>query len=113
MTQRGDSSEALSGVVMGKTAGAALAGEGEGESVRSGAVKADGGALVARVLRSQGVEYLFAVNGATLGRSLLRCATMGSNSSTCAMSSHAPTRPTDGREPLEHLAFAVSQPVAD
>ena len=63
MTQRGDSSEALSGVVMGETAGAALAGEGEGESVPSGSVKADGGALVARVLRSQGVEYLFAVNG--------------------------------------------------
>ena len=58
MTQRGDSSEALSGVVMGETAGAALAGEGEGESVPSGSVKADGGALVARVLRSQGVEYL-------------------------------------------------------
>jgi len=30
---------------------------------------------------------------------------MGSNSSTCATSSHAPTRQTDGREPLERPAF--------
>src|SRR6202007_997711 len=63
MTERGNSSEALSGVVMGKTAGVALAGEGAAESVPSGAVKVDGGTLVARVLRSQGVKYLFAVNG--------------------------------------------------
>ena len=63
MTERGDSSEVLSGVVMGKTAGAALAGEGALESVPSEAVKVDGGVLVARVLRSQGVKYLFAING--------------------------------------------------
>jgi acetolactate synthase I/II/III large subunit len=63
MKERGDSREALSDVVMGKTAGAALAGEGAAESMPSGAVKIDGGALVARVLRSQGVKYLFAVNG--------------------------------------------------
>src|ERR1700740_1622733 len=63
MTERGNSSEALSGVVMGKTAGIALAGEGVAESVPSRTVKIDGGALVARVLRSQGVKYLFAVNG--------------------------------------------------
>src|SRR6516165_11256254 len=63
MTEAGNSSEALSGVVMGKTAGAALVGERAAESVPSAAVKIDGGALVARVLQSQGVKYLFAVNG--------------------------------------------------
>jgi acetolactate synthase-1/2/3 large subunit len=63
MTEPGNSSEALSGVVMGKTAGAALAGDGAAESVPSTAVQIDGGALVARVLQSQGVKYLFAVNG--------------------------------------------------
>jgi acetolactate synthase I/II/III large subunit len=63
MTGSGDSSEALSGVVMGKTAGAALAGEGAAASLPSTAVRIDGGALVARVLQSQGVKYLFAVNG--------------------------------------------------
>ena len=62
MTEPG-SSEALSGVVMGKTASAALAGEGAAESVPSTAVKIDGGGLVARVLQAQGVKYLFAVNG--------------------------------------------------
>ena len=62
MTEAGPS-EAVSGVVMGKTAGAALAGEGAAESVPSTAVKIDGGGLVARVLQSQGVKYLFAVNG--------------------------------------------------
>ena len=63
MKEPRNSSEALSGVVMGKTAGAALGGEGATESVASAAVKIDGGALVARVLQSQGVKYLFAVNG--------------------------------------------------
>jgi hypothetical protein len=63
MTDPANSSDALSGVVMGKTAAAALAGEGAAESVPSTAVKIDGGALVARVLQSQGVKYLFAVNG--------------------------------------------------
>jgi acetolactate synthase-1/2/3 large subunit len=48
---------------MGKTAGKALAGEGPTESLASAAAKMDGGALVARVLQSQGVKYLFAVNG--------------------------------------------------
>jgi acetolactate synthase-1/2/3 large subunit len=63
MTELGNSSEALSGVVMGKMAGSALAGQGEAESVTSIAAKIDGGALVSRVLQSQGVKYLFAVNG--------------------------------------------------
>ena len=63
MTEPGNSSDALSRVVMGKTAGTALAGEGAAESVPSTAVKIDGGALVARVLQSQSVKYLFAVNG--------------------------------------------------
>ena len=48
---------------MGKAAGAALAGEGARESAPTGTPKIDGGALVARVLQSQGVKYLFAVNG--------------------------------------------------
>jgi acetolactate synthase I/II/III large subunit len=63
MTGSGDSSEALSGAVMGKTAGAALADAGAAEFVPSTAVQIDGGALVAHVLQSQGVKYLFAVNG--------------------------------------------------
>ena len=63
MTEPGNSGDALSGVVMGKMAASALAGEGEAESVTSIAAKIDGGALVSRVLQSQGVKYLFAVNG--------------------------------------------------
>jgi acetolactate synthase-1/2/3 large subunit len=63
MTEPRNSSDAVSGVVMGKTAGAALAGEGATKSEASTAVAIDGGALVARVLQSQGVKYLFAVNG--------------------------------------------------
>jgi acetolactate synthase I/II/III large subunit len=63
MTEPANSSDALSGVVMGKTASAALAGGGGAETAPSAAVKIDGGALVARVLQRQGVKYLFAVNG--------------------------------------------------
>jgi acetolactate synthase-1/2/3 large subunit len=63
MTKPARSSEALSGVVLGNTAGAALAGEEAAESVSASEVKIDGGALVARVLQSQRVKYLFAVNG--------------------------------------------------
>ncbi|MBV8134298.1 MAG: thiamine pyrophosphate-binding protein, partial [Deltaproteobacteria bacterium] len=63
MTEPRNTSEGLSGAVMGKTAGAAL---GHKETIRSPAsptVEVEGGALVARVLQSQGVKYLFAVNG--------------------------------------------------
>src|SRR5215469_7146200 len=63
MTEPRNSSDVLSGVVMGKTAGAAMVGERAAESVASAAVKIDGGGLVARVLRSQSLKYLFAVNG--------------------------------------------------
>src|ERR1700752_4495417 len=63
MTEPRNSSDAVTGVVMGKTAGSALAGEEETKSEPSTAVEIDGGALVARVLQSQGVKYLFAVNG--------------------------------------------------
>ena len=63
MTDSGNSSDGFSGVVMGKAAGAALAGERARESAPTGTPKIDGGALVARVLESQGVKYLFAVNG--------------------------------------------------
>lgn len=63
MTESRNPNEALSGVVMGKAAGAALSGVGAADSAASTAVKIDGGALVARVLQSQGVKYLFAVNG--------------------------------------------------
>src|SRR5215469_5454709 len=62
MTEPRNSSD-VSGVVMGKTAGAALTGEGATKSEASTAIEIDGGGLVARVLRSQGVKYLFAVNG--------------------------------------------------
>ena len=63
MTDSGNSSDGFSGVVMGKAAGAALAGERARESAPTGTPQIDGGALVARVLQSQGVKYLFAVNG--------------------------------------------------
>ncbi len=63
MTNSGNPNEGFSSVVMGKTAGVALGGEGAAESAPSKAAKIDGGALVARVLHSQGVKYLFAVNG--------------------------------------------------
>src|SRR5580693_4827960 len=63
MTEPAKSSEALSAVVLGKAASTALAGEGAAESVPPTGVKIDGGALVARVLQSQNVKYLFAVNG--------------------------------------------------
>src|SRR4029077_7503544 len=59
MTDSGNSSDGFSGVVMGKAAGAALAGERARESASTGTPKIDGGALVARVLQSQGVKYLF------------------------------------------------------
>ena len=49
MTETCNSGEALSGIVMGKTAGAALAREAVPQSGSSTAVKTDGGALVARV----------------------------------------------------------------
>ena len=62
MTNSRSSSDGFSGVVMGKTAGVALAGEGA-ESAPAAGRKIDGGALIARVLQSQGVKYLFAVNG--------------------------------------------------
>ena len=52
MTELGNSGEALSGVVMGKMAASALAGQGEAESVTSIAAKIDGGALVSRVPRN-------------------------------------------------------------
>src|SRR5215469_12642178 len=58
-----NSSDALSGVVMGKTVGAALVGEGAVKSESSIAMEVDGGVLVARMLQSQDVKYLFAVNG--------------------------------------------------
>jgi acetolactate synthase I/II/III large subunit len=63
MTEPGNASEPLSGVVMGRAAGEALMREVAGESMPSTPVKIDGGGLVARVLQSQGVKYLFAVNG--------------------------------------------------
>ena len=63
MKEPRNSSGAVSGVVMGKTADAALVGEGAIKSEPSIAVEIDGGALVARVLQSQGAKYLFAVNG--------------------------------------------------
>jgi len=56
--------DALSGVVMGRAAGTAIAGDGAPrDGVRPAADKTDGGALVAGVLGSLGVKYLFAVNG--------------------------------------------------
>ena len=53
MTEPTNSIDTLSGVVMGKDASAALAREGAVDPVPSTAVKIDGGALIARVLRSK------------------------------------------------------------
>ena len=112
MTEPG-SSEALSGVVMGKTASAALAGEGAAESVPSTAVKIDGGGLVARVLQSQGVKYLFAVNGGHTWPILAALRDYGiklihmRHEQSCAYAANG------WGEPLEHPAFAMSRQAAD
>src|ERR1700730_7895719 len=58
MAEASEATAGLTSVVMGKTAGTALA-----ESGPSTTAKIDGGSLVGRVLQSQGVKYLFAVNG--------------------------------------------------
>src|ERR1700741_1489119 len=63
MTEPGNPSEALSGVVMGQMAGGAFAGQGAAEALPPRSRKLAGGALVGRVLQSQGVKFLFAVNG--------------------------------------------------
>lgn len=57
MTERNETSDSLAGVVMGRQAGEALAGQGAADSM------IDGGEVVGRVLQSLGVRYLFAVNG--------------------------------------------------
>jgi acetolactate synthase-1/2/3 large subunit len=49
--------DSLTGVVMGKQASRAIAGEATGDSA------VDGGTVVSRVLKAQGVKYLFTVNG--------------------------------------------------
>ncbi len=63
MTEIGRSSEALSGVVLGKGAGALLSSDNAAPPTDAGKAVLDGGQLVGRVLRSQDVKYLFAVNG--------------------------------------------------
>ena len=55
--------EALSGVVMGRTAGALLSGDGGTPPATAATSQVDGGKLVGKLLQAQGVEYLFAVNG--------------------------------------------------
>jgi len=57
MATTNTASDSLAGVVMGKQAGQALAGESGADST------VDGGTLVSRILRAQGVKYLFTVNG--------------------------------------------------
>ena len=63
MTNDSRTNEALSGVVMGRTAGALLSADGAEPSTATAEAKLDGGELVGRVLQSQGVKYLFAING--------------------------------------------------
>ncbi len=63
MTEAARTNEGLSGAVMGKTAGALLSGDGSAPPETAAEAKLDGGTLVGRVLQSQGVKYLFAVNG--------------------------------------------------
>src|SRR5579871_1823696 len=61
MTDAARTNEGLSGAVMGRTAGALLSRE-SGAPAEADATL-DGGRLVGGVLQSQGVKYLFAVNG--------------------------------------------------
>src|SRR3954471_9310977 len=63
MTDTDRANAALSGVVLGRTAGASISGDEEARPAEVEAAKVDGGELVGRVLQSQGVKYLFAVNG--------------------------------------------------
>ena len=63
MTDTDRAHAALSGVVLGSTAGALISGDGAAPPADIAAAKVDGGELVGRVLQSQGVKYLFAVNG--------------------------------------------------
>ena len=63
MTDDSRTNEALSGVVMGRTAGALLSADDAEPSTATAEAKLDGGQLVGRVLQSQGVKNLFAVNG--------------------------------------------------
>jgi thiamine pyrophosphate-dependent acetolactate synthase large subunit-like protein len=55
MSTEQKSGDTLSGVVMGKSAAAAISG--------AAASGVDGGTVVSRVLQAQGVKYLFTVNG--------------------------------------------------
>jgi acetolactate synthase-1/2/3 large subunit len=57
MTTEQKQADSLTGVVMGKHASQAIAGE------AAGGAAVDGGAVVSRVLKAQGVKYLFTVNG--------------------------------------------------
>ena len=63
MTDTDKANATLSGVVLGRTAGALIAGDGALLPAETAAATVDGGELVGRVLQSQGVKYLFAVNG--------------------------------------------------
>src|SRR4051794_21849064 len=63
MTDTDRANATLSGVVLGKTAGALIASDGAARPADFEAAKVDGGELVGRVLQSQGVKYVFAVNG--------------------------------------------------
>lgn len=63
MNEASKTNIALTSVVMGKEAGATLSGDQESGGEPSGAEQINGGELVGRVLQSQGVKYLFAVNG--------------------------------------------------
>ena len=110
MRGHGHPSEALSGDVMGKTAGAALVGEKAAESVPSAPVKIDGGVLVARVLQSRGVKYLFAVNG---GHTWPILAALRNYGIKLIHMRHEQSCAYAADEPRECPAFAVSQPAAD
>ena len=63
MTDTDRTTAALSGVVLGSTAGALISGDGATRPADSAEAKVDGGELVGRVLQSRGVKYLFAING--------------------------------------------------
>ena len=74
MTNTDRTTAALSGVVLGSTAGALISGDGATHPAESAAAKVDGGELVGRVLQARGVKYLFAVNGGHTWPILATCA---------------------------------------
>ena len=68
--------------------------------------KADGGELIARVMRENRVKYCFTINGGHLSPILANCAATTSSSSICATNRPPPTLPTHTRAVRAKSAYA-------